>query len=90
MSFFSSSSDSGISEARALMIKFCSDHFQVVKSERKIGGLAVKSERGDLNNDIFEVLAYLKTSQRQRIQLTATFGLRTTTAYVNYHVTLFW
>lgn len=39
------------------MIKLCSDHFQVVKSDRKIGGLAVKSERGDLNNDIFKVLA---------------------------------
>ena len=59
MSFFSSSSYSGISEARALMIKFFSDHFQVVKSDRKIGGLAVKSERGDLNNDIFKVLAYI-------------------------------
>lgn len=42
------------------MIKLCSDHFQVVKSDRKIGGLAVKCERGDLNNDIFKVLAYIE------------------------------
>ena len=38
------------------MITFCPDHFQVVKSDSKFGGLAVKSERGDLNNDIFKIL----------------------------------